>query len=165
MKPDTIQYEKEARPHPNKLEKIHKWCVIRWKYRELTPYTTESDNGKITRKVYLEQILSQIITDFRESSLTLYEDQDSAHTSYETGKLHKRNDLDVITCSPKSPDMSVMEIWTKSLKGSFYSRHSWSETPGPKRIEIIFEKLDQDKINGSIEKCIEFGGEDDQILE
>ena len=71
MKPDTIQHEKEIGLHPNKLEKIHKWCVIGWNYRQLTSYTTESDNGKITSKVYLEQVLSQIITDFRELSLSL----------------------------------------------------------------------------------------------
>ena len=61
--------KKEARPHPNKLEEIHKGCVIGWKYPKLTPYVTESDSGTITSKVYLEQILSQIITDFRESAI------------------------------------------------------------------------------------------------
>ena len=66
------------------------------------------------------------------------------HTSHETEKWRKGNGWDVVTGPPKSPDMSIMETWTKSLKGSFYGRHSGSETPGPKRIEIIFEKLDQD---------------------
>src|SRR5437868_8232102 len=96
MKLDTIQYEKDACPDPNKLKKIHTWCVIGWNYCKLIPYITESDNGKMTSKVYLEQILPQIITDFKRLDLVLYEDQDSAHTSMELRKWCKENGLTVI---------------------------------------------------------------------
>src|SRR5581483_12293744 len=92
-------------------------------------------------------------------------DRDSAHTSTETRRWCEEKGLTVLKGPPKSPDMSIMETWTKSLKGSFYCRRSASETAGLERIKVVFEKLDQDKINRSIDnypnrlqKCIEFGG-------
>ena len=60
--------------------------------------------------------------------------------------------FEYILSPPKSPDMSIMETWVSSIRRKFYYRSCATEVEGVRRFYEVFEKLDREKINTTIDK-------------
>ena len=73
----------KAREEKN-LKLVNVFVIIGWDYRRIIPYKVPNKIGKMTSKVYIEEILPSLLQDLKDQGLTLCQDADSAHDSKET---------------------------------------------------------------------------------
>ncbi|KIN01395.1 hypothetical protein OIDMADRAFT_145468 [Oidiodendron maius Zn] len=66
------------------LKLVNIFVIIGWDYRKIIPYKVPNKVGKMTSKVYTEEILPSILQDLKDQGLTLCQDADLAHDSKET---------------------------------------------------------------------------------
>lgn len=129
------------------LKLISVFVVIGYNYRKIIQYTVPNSVGKMTTKVYTEDILPALLKDFQDQGLTLCQDADSAHTSKTTIAWAKKHGLPLLTLPGVSPDLSILESLAHPLKKAFHSRRCASEKAGLARFTQIFEEeLDQKSI-------------------
>jgi hypothetical protein len=129
------------------LKLISVFVVIGYNYRKIIRYTVPNSVGKMTTKVYTEDILPALLKDFQDQGLTLCQDADSAHTSKTTIAWAKKHGLPLLTLPGVSPDLSILESLAHPLKKAFHSRRCVSEKAGLARFTQIFEEeLDQKSI-------------------
>ena len=79
----------------------------------------------MTSKVYID-ILKQLQPDL--NGMTLCQDKDSAHNSKAVTAWAKEQGINLLILPGKSPDFSIMESMAHSIKRSFYSRRTASES-------------------------------------
>jgi DDE superfamily endonuclease len=125
---------------------IHVFVVIGYNYRKMIPYKIPSNkNGKMTEKVYIDQILAEILPDLQ--GITLFQDKDSAHRSRTTLAWAKRHKLSLLTSPGNAPDLSIIESMAQGLKRKFHARRCATESAAVKRFRQIFEEeMDQKTI-------------------
>lgn len=103
--------------------------------------------GKMSTKVYVEEILPAIRDDLLQHRLTLWQDKDSAHDSAGAKKWFKDNNIRYITSPGNSPDLSLFESYAHPLKKLFHQRRSTSKRTALARFTKIFkEEFDQEMI-------------------
>jgi transposase len=103
----------------------------------------------MTTKVYIEDILPQLMPELQAQGLTLCQDADSAHTSKATLTWAKKNNISLLTLPGVSPDLSILETLAHPLKRKFYSKRCTTNGAALSRFTKIFkEELDQITIQG-----------------
>ena len=75
------------------LKLFNVFVLVGYNYWKMIPYNAGNSNGKMTSKCYTEQILAQILDDFRSQGLILVHDSDSAHLSDITTNWVESNGL------------------------------------------------------------------------
>ncbi|PVH68381.1 hypothetical protein DL98DRAFT_522798 [Cadophora sp. DSE1049] len=120
------------------LKLFNVFVLVGYNYRKMIPYDTGKAGGKMNSKCYTEQILPQILDDFRSQGLILVHDSDSAHLSEETTRWVKSNNLKVLTLPGVSPDFSVFESFAAPLKKRFHAVRSASYEGALKRFHKVF---------------------------
>ena len=124
------------------------FIVISHNYKKIIPYEVPGNSvGKMTTKVYTEDILPAIKDDLLNRGLTLWQDKDSAHNSSETKAWFKKNNIPYITSPSNSPDLSIFESYLHPLKMLFHTRRSRTKKEALVRFSSIFEEeMDQKMI-------------------
>lgn len=114
----------------------------------MIPYEVPGNSvGKMTTKVYTEEILPAIKDDLLLRGLTLWQDKDSAHDSKATKAWFKKNNVSYITSPGNSPDLSIFESYAHPLKKLFHTKRSRSKKEALARFSQIFEEeIDQKMI-------------------
>jgi hypothetical protein len=126
------------------LKLVNAFVVIGWNWRKVIPYKVLNAVGKMTTKVYIEEVLPKVINELKERGLTLCQDADSAHTSKATLAWAEKHDLPLITLPGVSPDFSILESMAHPLKRKFHAKRCATEKAGLARfIRIFEEEMDQ----------------------
>ena len=86
------------------------------------------------------------LPELQDRGLSLCQDADSAHTSKETTKWAKDNDLNLITLPGVSPDLSICETIARGLKQEFYKRRYTTEKAAMARFKQVFKEIDEKKV-------------------
>ena len=129
------------------LKLLHVYVVLGLGYRKIIPYKVNNEVGKMTTKVYTEEVLPQLVDDLKSRGLTLCHDKDSSHDSRGTKAWIKKHDLSVITLPGVSPDFSIFESMASTLKRRFHYRRTTTEKAALARFTRIFqEELDEAKV-------------------
>lgn len=125
------------------------FIVIGYNYRKMVIYQVPSNVGKMTSKVYINDILPRIAPELIAKGLTLCQDADSAYNSRATLAWAKKQGLSLLTLPGKSPDFSILESMANPIKHLFFSRRTRSEKARLARFTRVFnEEVSQDMING-----------------
>lgn len=122
------------------LELLSVFVVIGYNYRKIIPYTVSNKVGKMTTKVYIEQVLPQLVPELLAKGLTLCQDADSAHRSIETLAWAKEHKLLLLTLPGVSPDFSILESMAHPLKRKFHSRRCTPQASSLVHFTRIFNK-------------------------
>lgn len=126
---------------------MNAFVVISWNWRKIIPYKVPNKVGKITTKVYIEDILPAMVDELKERGLALCQDADSAHKAGATLRWAKEHDLPVLTLPEVSPDFSILESLALPCKRKFHAIRCASEQAGLARFTKIFEEeIDQKTI-------------------
>ena len=85
----NVQYDKPRKQEPEDVQrerKFHLFTVLGYDFAWCMPYETSHSNGKMTSKMFIENILPALQAELlhRGGEWTLYMDRDSAHTSKKT---------------------------------------------------------------------------------
>ncbi|TVY57689.1 hypothetical protein LCER1_G002685 [Lachnellula cervina] len=144
----TTKDTKAKAREDNHLKLLSVFVVIGYNYRKIIPYKVSNSVGKMTTKVYIEQILPLLLADFQRLGLTLIQDADSAHKSAGTIAWAKKNHLPLLTLPGVSPDFSILETLAHPLKKQFHAKRCTTENAALARFTQIFEnEMDQEKIH------------------
>ena len=54
------------------FKQLYIFIAISYNYKKVVPYTSSNSNGKISSKVYIEQVLPTLKEDLQRLDLTLY---------------------------------------------------------------------------------------------
>lgn len=111
----------------------------------MIPYEIPGNSvGKMTTKVYTQEILPAIKDDLLSQGLTLWQDKDSAHDSNSTKAWFQKNNVPYITSPGNSPDLSIFESYAHPLKKLFHTRRSTTKKAALARFAQVFEEeIDQ----------------------
>jgi hypothetical protein len=60
--------------------------------------------------------------------------------------------MDYLNSPPRSPDLSIMETWVHSLRKRLTNRRVGTAAAGIKRFYQVWRKLDQARVNSTIDK-------------
>jgi hypothetical protein len=118
-----MQMVKKKTKHDHKqFPTIHAWGSMGIGHRHLEFYTTSSPNGKMTKEVYLKQILKGTVKKWKErgEDFILEEDRDSGHGTSkkrrkdgqficEVARWKEQNGVESFFNAPASPDLSPIE--------------------------------------------------------
>ena len=151
----NTQYDKHRKQEPEEVKKerkFHLFCVVGYDFAWCMPYETSHSNGKMTSKVFIQEILPKLQSELlsRGGEWTLYMDRDSSHTSQKTLNYMHLHGWDYILGCSKSPDLSIMETWVSPLKEKFYRKTCRSKSEGMARFYRVWAGLDPRKINKTI---------------
>ena len=118
---DCVQRNSEpSKSEKAEIPKYHAWAAVGYNFKsKLILYNASNNNGKMTQKIYLEQILPEVQSWIdRGDDFILEEDRDSAHTGKLVQKKKKEMGLRFYLNAPSSPDMSPVEnIWRVEKQG------------------------------------------------
>jgi hypothetical protein len=148
-KKKTISKDTKAKAREEEyLLLLNIFIVIGYNYKRIILYKVPSNSvGKITTKVYTQEILLVIKDNLLSQGLTLWQDKDSVHDSSSTKAWFKKNNISYITSPGNSPDLSIFELYTYPLKKLFYTRRSRTKKEALAQFLYIFEKeFDQEII-------------------
>ena len=153
-KKENVYYKKvssrdvKAKARENEhLKLLHVYVVLGLGYCKIILYKVNNEVGKMTTKVYTEEVLLQLVDDLKSRGLTLCHDKDSSHDSRGTKAWIKKHDLSVITLPSMSPDFSIFELIASTLKRRFHYRRTTTEKAALARFTQIFqEELDEAKV-------------------
>lgn len=163
--PDCIQYNhKPRRGDPQYGLTLHAWAAI-WVHgrSKLIWYETPSSNGKMTKDVYLNQILNGPVKEWldRGDEFVLEEDRDTGHgTSKKKAKKSGKFDCPVrqwkvdhklryyFNCSG-SPDLAPIEMAWRALKQILKQRNmvNWNLEDLRKATEEAWEQVEQVRLD------------------
>ena len=162
----TSKDTKAKAREPNHLKLLNVFVVIGYNYKRILTYNAGNSNGKMSSKVYIEQILSALREDMYKEDLTLCQDVDSGHIAGTTLKWAKENNFSLLTLPGVSPDLSILESLASPLKRRFHSTRCASESAGLTRFIKLFKEIDQgmiqgmyNKYNHRLEACKEASGQ------
>jgi hypothetical protein len=131
----------KAKARENKhLKLLNVYVVLGRDFRKIIPYEVNNGVGKMTTKVYTEQILPQLENDLKSRGLTLCHDKDSAHDSKGTEAWIKEHNLSVITLPGVSPDFSIFESMACTLKRKFHTKRTTTQRAALQRFTQIFKE-------------------------
>ena len=102
-------------------------------------YKSGNSNGKISSKVYIEQVLPTIEEDLRRLDLTLYQDSDFSHGSYIVKAWAIKHSLILLNLPHLSPDLSIQESIANGLKKDFEKERVTTERAAMARFTTLFE--------------------------
>ena len=124
---------------------LNVFIVIGHNYKKMIPYEVPGNSvGKMTTKVYTQEILPAIKDDLLSQGLTLWQDKDSAHNSNGTKAWFKKNNVPYITSPGNSPNLSIFESYAHPLKKLFHTRRSCTKEEALARFTKVFEEeMDQ----------------------
>lgn len=156
----------ERGPPPEKAKdvedevRIHAWAAVGWNFKTpLIWYTTNNKNGKMSQKVYIDQILEPHVGQWIERGdiFELEEDRDSGHGPADNNNKIRRwkavKGLKAWFNGPKSPDMSVIERCFQPLKQYLSNTGHWDEKTLRERAEKGWrDHVTQDFINREVLK-------------
>ena len=127
---------------------LNVFIIIGHNYKRMISYEMPSNLvGKMTTKVYTQEILLIIKNDLLSQGLTLWQDKDFAHDSYSTKAWFQKNNIFYIMSSGNSPDLSIFELYAHPLKKLFHTRRSRTKKEALVRFQRIFDKeFDQEII-------------------
>jgi hypothetical protein len=159
FKPTNIQYKKDARTpvldqhdedQTDLSHNFHVFIIIGLQHQSFTFYETGFKNGKRSARFYIENMLSKVVSEFQSKKLILYQDKDSAHTANLTTGWMDKHGFEYIIAPTASPDMSISETWTRSIRSKFYKQRVVSKNAAENRFVKVWNELDQDKIEQTI---------------
>lgn len=158
--PKNIQYNSGGRPKNNeqkgqqqekkKQHQFHIFTVIGYDFAWCMPYDAGNSNGKMNARTYLK-ILKELHTVTLGRDLILFQDCDSAHFAKSVLKFCYENGIEILKPPGCSPDLSIMETWVKPLREKFFKIRCSSAELGVQRFYEVFNDLDPEKINRTIE--------------
>ena len=123
------------------LPLLNVFIVIRHNYKRIIPYEVPSNSfGKMTTKVYTQEILLLIKDDLLSRELTLWQDKDSTHDSNGTKAWFQKNHVSYITSPGNSPDLSIFESYAHPLKKHFHTKRSRTKKEALARFSQVFEE-------------------------
>jgi transposase InsO family protein len=118
----------------------------------MIPYKVDNSVGKMNTQVYTEEILPQILSEFKAYGLTLYQDADSAHTSKGTTTWAKKNNLSLLTGPGVSLDLSILESLAHPIKRKFHAQRCTTQEEGLERFkQVFYNELDQELVQSYYE--------------
>ena len=91
------------------LKLLNVFVIISYNFRKIILYEMPNSVGKMTTKVYTSIVLPFALPELQDQGLWLCQDANSTHTSKETTKWARDNDLNLITLPGVSPDLSICE--------------------------------------------------------
>lgn len=136
----TAKDDRQAVKELRTLTMLHVFVAVGWNYRKMIYYFVGSKVGKMTAKVYCDQVLTILAPELKEQGLTLFHDADSAHKSAEVRAWCKKNYLDIIENAPESPDFSIYETMANPVKRRFHKKRSYTKAQAARRFEKVFNK-------------------------
>jgi hypothetical protein len=161
---DCIQRTFNERTAPYKNEKRwHIWAAIGYGFKSpLVFYETGQSNGKMTGRVYIDKILSEVKKWIdRGDQFILEEDRDSAHGVHQNSVVRKYKEeigLEYFFNASGSPDLSPIENIWRAQKQKIKSfdhfdddtlvaaiNRAWSEIPQSiidKYIDSMLKRMD-----------------------
>ena len=120
---------------------LNVFVIIGYDYKRMIPYEVPSNSvGKMTTKVYTQEILPVIKDDLLSCGLTLWQDKDSTHDSNSTKAWFKKNNIPYITSPGNSPDLSIFESYAHPLKKLFHKRQCTSKKEALVRFKHVFKE-------------------------
>ena len=152
---DCIQYNPEPAAKNKKV--LHAWAAVGWNYKTpLMWYTTSDNNGKMSQKSYIEQILEPIVLPWLEAGedFILEEDDDSGHGAADNNsrarRWKKEKHLNYYINASKSPDLSVVENAFQPLKQELSNTERWDEEKLFQRANEAWKYVSYEYINNQV---------------
>lgn len=138
-------------------EDIYSAFVAMWKGgRIFIPYKVANRVGKITIKVWREQILPKLAPILIANDLTLYIDKDSAHTSETTQRTMREMGVKFDFLPTGSPDLSICESMANPIKHLFFNRVTEDFEKGFQRFKKIWtDHVSQEMINRQYKRYLD----------
>ncbi|KAF2624677.1 hypothetical protein BU25DRAFT_132015 [Macroventuria anomochaeta] len=102
---DCIQQREEKDEHDKEIKKVHAWAAVGYNFKsDLVFYNVSSNNGKMTQRAYINQILEPHVKKWLErgDQFTLEEDGDSGHGLNKSNIVKTWKDVTSIYCSAPS---------------------------------------------------------------
>lgn len=163
------QEAKEKKP------KLHWWAAVGYDFKsDITFYSTPgNDNGKLSHRVYIDQILEPIVLPWLEhgDDFVLEEDGDSGHGYNPTGsanivtKWKEEHRLKTYKNCPDTPEFSPVENAWHWPKKRLREVPHWDEETMKELVLEGWESLKQETINKwvnempeRLQKCIDLDG-------
>ncbi len=150
--PDCL-VEKEE-PAEKDLRRLHCWAAVGHDFKsELVWYDVPSNNnGKMTMKVYHDQILEPVVSSWLRAghSFVLEEDNDSGHGGKKDNivtRWKKKNGLDSYFNCPLSPDFVPIEKAWQRPKQAVRTRPCWEDSIVKELAQEGWDGLQQKSIN------------------
>jgi hypothetical protein len=106
---------------------VHAFILTWYGNRDILFYEPTNKVGKMTVKQYCGEVLPWANKWLKEEGLTLQEDCDSAHKAAATLRYKDEHGIRSFLKPPASPDLSISETLSRSIKGNYYSRGHWDE--------------------------------------
>ena len=149
--PDCVQ-QKDL-PKEKDTNQVHTWGAIGYNYKsKLYRYDTNTSNGKMTQKVYLELLQAECTS--WPSDAVLEEDRDSGHGTSESNPIRTWKEqqclLHYFNCV-RSPDLSPIENAWQAPKAHVRKFASWDDESVWKVSQEGWNKLPQKTINAWID--------------
>lgn len=143
-KKDIAQRAKEN----EHLKQIHAFLIIGKRYQRIVFYTADNDVGKMSNKVFKDQIIPAIVDELNAQGLFLVIDKDSAHDSSITVAEMKKQNLKFLILPANSPDLSIFETMARPIKRFFHAEYTGTERAAKKRLsKIFYEEMSQKTID------------------
>jgi len=125
---------------------IHGFCAVGYEYKKFFFYITRNLNGKMSGRLYTNEILPTIESDL--THRTLFEDRDSAHYSAMVTKWKEQHHIKWMLNAPRSPDLSVCETIAGSFKHYYEQKQIWGKKEAREWIMKIWENASQPTRSG-----------------
>lgn len=112
FKPENVQYNKDARPNPDKQEKFHIFYILGYDFAQAMEYDVGNSNSKMNAETYIKQILPKLQEQILGKELILQQGRDSAHISQRVLNWMDKHDMEHLEIPSKSPNLSQRPGYT-----------------------------------------------------
>jgi hypothetical protein len=170
---DCIQQRDERSDEEKARRRVHAWAAVGYNFKsELTFYDVPSNNnGKMTQRVYNDQILKPVVKPWLErgDDFALEEDGDSGHGPGKSNIVQQWKDqhkLEHYFNCHSSPDLAPIENCWQPPKQYVKKYPHWDEQNTRELALEGWEKISQDFINKQVnsmpqrlQDCIDMDGQ------
>lgn len=152
--PRHIQYPREPRDKDRK--RIHCWAYVGWNFKSpIYFYDSGNENGKMTQKTYIEQILEPFIKPLLDKGedIVLFEDGDSGHGPGKNNPVRdwkEKHGLKYYFNVSNSPDLNIIENCWQQPKQYVRKYPHWNDEETKCLIKEGWDQVSQEFINGMI---------------
>ncbi|PQE29876.1 hmg box protein [Rutstroemia sp. NJR-2017a WRK4] len=150
---DCVQQERE--PKEKDMKRLYTWSAVGWEFKgDLIFYDAGNSNGKMSQRVYIDQILDPVVKEWLKGPrFVLEEDGDSGHgtSMYNIVRTWKKEHKleSYFNCS-NSPDLSIIENCWQAPKQALYKTPHWDDITTKEVIIEAWNSIPQSFIDNSI---------------
>ena len=149
----------KGEPKDKDQKRVHCWAAVGWNFKSSLFWyeVPTNDNGKLSHKAYLEQILEPAIKPWLDQArsgqidpFVLEEDNDSSHKGGIVNTWKHQNGLNHYFNCPNSPDLAPIENCWQPMKQLLRRIPHWDDRTTKSIAQEGWNGISQDFINTKI---------------